>query len=179
MADLLTLPEIEAAMRRLLPVVGAGEGLLPTFGRTEDFARPHVEVDEAGYHWVVVERGQELERFTTRSLDALLEKHFAQITFGVAASYEREHRVPMQDIRRILFARQVELLARLSPVWAAREAARHAEILHQHPFDDRSDLRTRITVRLRDQGLDAEAAWDNACRLVPLPESDVDGSNDG
>ncbi len=169
MAARLTLAEIEAEMRRLLPVVEADEELLPTFGRSADVARPHVEVNARGYHWVVVERGQELERFTTRALDALLEKHFEGVTFEIASRYEQANRVPMRDSRRTLFAKQEELLARLSPAWAAREAARHAAILQMHPFDDQADLRLRADQDLREQGLDAEAAWAEACRRVPLP----------
>lgn len=169
---LRTLAEIEAEMRRLGARIGAGDGALPTFGHSDDFARPHVEVDEAGYHWVVVERGQERERVTTRDLDALLERHFRGVTFGLATDHELRHRVPMTDGRRMIFARQIELLERLSPAWAEREAARHAAVLRAHPFDDRSDLRVRVTQRLRDAGVDADAAWARACALVPLPESE-------
>jgi hypothetical protein len=35
-----------------------------------------------------------------------------------------------------MFTKQIELLRLLSPNWAEREAAHHAEILERHPFRD-------------------------------------------
>jgi hypothetical protein len=50
--------------------IGASGLILPTYGRSEDFARPYIEVDDSGYHYVVVERGQEMERFKYSSDEA-------------------------------------------------------------------------------------------------------------
>jgi Immunity protein 63 len=132
----LTLAEIEAEVRRRAATVGAGEDGLPTYGRTEDFARPHVEVDGRGYHYVVVERGRELRRDTTRALDELLSWIFGDVTFSLASRYEVANRVAGVDTRRLLFARQEELLAMLSPAWSERMRQRHAAILRDHPFVD-------------------------------------------
>ncbi|MHA3774771.1 Imm63 family immunity protein [Verrucomicrobiota bacterium sgz303538] len=131
-----SLPEIEAEVNRLAQKIGASGCILPTFGQTQDGARPHVEVDSRGYHYVVIERGQELRRDITRNLDELLYQVFESITFNVACDYELAHRIPGQDSRRLLFARQVELLALLSPLWAEREKLDHERILQQHPFSD-------------------------------------------
>ena len=131
-----TLPEIEAEINRLAAKVGASGYTLPTYGRTEDGARPHIEADSRGYHYVVVERGQELRRNTTSDLDELLYHVFESVTFSLACDYERAHRIAGQDFRRQLFALQVELLSSLSPTWAEREASDHQRILHQHPFND-------------------------------------------
>jgi hypothetical protein len=135
----MTLPslvEIEARVRELAARIGATGDKLPTFGRSEDGARPHVEVNTSGLHFVVVERGEELERFTTNDLDELLWRVFESITFSLASDYEGRHRVRGQDFRRVMFAKQVELLATLSPAWAAREARNHDQILERHPFED-------------------------------------------
>src|SRR4051812_13388363 len=50
---------------RLAALNGAPAGYLPTYGRSEDFARPHIEFDGTQFHFVVVERGQELERVSS------------------------------------------------------------------------------------------------------------------
>ena len=134
--SLLSLPETEDAVNELARRIDAPGNVLPTYGRTEDFARPHVEVDARGYHYVVVERGQELERITTDDLDELLYRVFAGVTFSMASAHELRHRVDGQDSRRLLFATQVDLLSRLSPRWGRREAERHAMILRNHPFRD-------------------------------------------
>jgi hypothetical protein len=132
-----TLPEIEAEVERLAAKIGASGYILPTYGRTQDGARPHIESDARGYHYVVVERGQELRRDTTADFDELLYLIFQAVTFSLACSYEAAHRVPRQDARRLLFARQIQLLAVLSPAWAEREERAYQRILQQHPFADR------------------------------------------
>lgn len=137
---MLTLSEIEAEVGRLAARVGASGHALPTYGRSEDGARPHIEVDARGYHYVVVERGRELERLTTSDLDELLFNVFAGVTFSLACKHELAHPVGGQDRRRVLFQRQVELLSRLSPHWGERESRRHEQVLRQHPFAD--DLNT-------------------------------------
>ena len=88
-----TLPKIEAEINRLAAIVGASGYVLPTFGRTEDGARPHIEADAHGYHYVVVERGLELQRNTTRDLDELLYHVFKSVTFSLACDYECAHRI--------------------------------------------------------------------------------------
>ena len=132
-----TLAEIEADVHRLAGRIGASGYVLPTYGDTADGARPHIESDANGYHYVVVERGQELRRDTTDDLDELLYLVFETVSFGLACDYELAHRVPGQDFRRLLFARQSELLASLSPTWAERESRAHQLILHRYPFEDR------------------------------------------
>ena len=130
------LPEIEAEVSRLAATVGASGYVLPTFGHSQDGARPHIEADSRGYHYVVVERGEELRRDTTRDLNELLYHIFESVTFTLACDYERAHRIVGEDCRRQLFARQVELLSSLSQTWAERELRDHQKILQQHPFND-------------------------------------------
>lgn len=129
-----TLPEIKAEVDGLAARIGAADNVLPTYGHSEDGARPHVEVDFSGYHYVTVERGQELERLTTNDFGELLFYIFRNAAFSLACAYEREHRVENQDFRRILFRRQIELLATLFPHWGDRESRRHAEILQKTSF---------------------------------------------
>jgi protein-S-isoprenylcysteine O-methyltransferase Ste14 len=144
-----SLTEIKAEVDRLAATIGAtGNHVLPTYGHTEDFARPHVEVDSRGYHFVVVERGHELERFTTDELDDLLYRVFESVTFSLAFDYELVHRIGTQDCRRLGFQRQTELLSQLSKRWAERTAERHACILREHPFDDYSAIKGRVMYAL-------------------------------
>lgn len=165
-----SLTDIKAEVDRLAAVIGAsGYHALPTYGHTEDFARPHIEVDSRGYHFVVVERGQEHERFTTGELDELLYRIFRSVTFSLAFEYELAHRIETQDCRRLGFQRQEELLARLSERWAERKAAEHERLLREHPFDDYSSVRAGLTKELREAGHSPEAAWRMACERYPLP----------
>jgi hypothetical protein len=165
-----TLTEIKAEVDRRAAVISASEKVeLPTYGHTVDFARPHIEVDARGYHFVVVERGEEQSRLTTFDFDDLLYQIFQGVTFSLACKYELEHRIERQDIRRLLFQRQVELLSQLSPQWGKRRAREHETILGENPFDDLSSIRATLTKELRDGGYPPATAWQMACERYPLP----------
>ena len=60
------LARIRSEVSRRALTIGASGYVLPTYGQSEDAARPHIEADSRGYHYVVVERGQELKRVTTQ-----------------------------------------------------------------------------------------------------------------
>ena len=156
-----TLTEIKSEVDRKAALIGAaGHHSLPTYGHTEDGARPHIESDSRDYHFVVVERGQEQSRLTTDDLDKLLYRIFQSVTSNLSFAYELAHRVETQDCLRLAFQRQVELLSQLSPTWGKREAAEHQRILRQHPFDDQSAVRARLS---------AQVGWKRACEQYPLP----------
>lgn len=157
---MLTLSEIKQEIDRLAAMVGASEPLLPTYGRSEDGARPHIEVDSCGYHYVIVERGEELKRVSTQDLDELLFRVFADVTFNLAVDYELKHRIEGQDFRRIIFRRQVDLLSILSKAWADREDRAHEQILPEHPFDDFASIRAQLSKQI---------GWEAACEKYPLP----------
>jgi hypothetical protein len=130
----LTLTEIRAEIERRAAMIGASANFeLPTYGKTEDFARPHIEVDSRGYHRVIVERGVEINRITTHDLDELLFHVFSAVTFSLACHATR---VKGEDLRRGMFRRQIELLAKLDTKWAERGAREHQQILQENPFID-------------------------------------------
>ena len=131
----ISLAAIEGRVRRLARKIEVPRGYLPSFGRSLHDGTPHIEVADR-YDFVVCERGEEYERRGTADLDELLYWIFASVTFSMACDHEVRHRRSGEDSRRLLFARQVELLAGLSAAWAGREAAEHRRILEEHPFVD-------------------------------------------
>ncbi len=166
-----SLEEIRSEVDRMASVIGASDyAYLPTYGSSRDGAHPHIEVYSTAYHWVVVERGHERDRFSTTEFDALLERVFTSVTFGLATAYELAHRVEPTDCRRLIFQHQIELLSLLSPSWAQAEAERHVRILRSHPFDDFSGVRASFTRELRESGSAPDIAWQTACHRYPLPE---------
>jgi hypothetical protein len=167
---MLTLSEIEEMVTQLAQQIGAPQNILPTYGYSEQTARPHVEVGSAAYYYVIAERGQELNRYAAFDLDELLYKIFADVTFELAIKYELAHRIETQDSRRIHFQHQVELLSLLSLTWAQREAEEHEEILKRHPFDDNASIRATFSKELKEQGISSEVAWKMACEKYPLPK---------
>lgn len=70
--------------------------------------------------WVVVERGEELERCSTYHRNELLCWTFPTVTFSMAADYEVAHRVNDEDSCRLLSSHQSALLRTLDPRWETR-----------------------------------------------------------
>jgi hypothetical protein len=76
--------------------------------------------------YVIVERGNELQRHTTTELDTLLYWIFRNITFSTAVDHEVAHRIEEQDFRILLFQHQLQLLQDLRSEWRDRYAAEKA-----------------------------------------------------
>jgi len=174
----VSLAEIKERVTELAAKIGAKEQSLPTYGHSRDFGSTHIEVDHRGYHFVVVERGKELKRLTTTGLDDLLFFVFETVAAEMASSYQlpnkyrRQSRTnEPQDHRRLLFAKQLELLAVLSTDWATRKSKTFEEILRKAPFDDNAGPRTKLCKELRNAGHSGEEAWARACEKYPLPLS--------
>jgi len=148
-----SLEEIKEKVQELASKINAPTDLLPTFGYSKDFAYPHIEVDNLGLlHYVVIERGQELDRKTTNKLDDLLYWIFADVTFNMACDYELKNRIEDKDFRRIMFDKQEQLLGQLNDIWKQTENEEHIRILKTHPFDDLAGLRATYFGELRKQG---------------------------
>ena len=133
----VTLATVQRVVNILAGKIGASGYNLPTYGKSEDYARPHIEIDVRGYHYVVVERGHEFDRKTTKDVYELLYWIFSDTTFVLAFDYERKHRVPGKDSRRLAFQKQEELLGILDEDWKSKEVASHNQILEIHPFNDK------------------------------------------
>ena len=155
----LSYSSVQQTVEQLAAKIDAPFNLLPTYARTRDSAYPHIEIDDSGLlHYVVVERGQELERLSTKDEDELLYWIFAGVTFSMAVAYELKNRIYSQDARRIMFGKQEELLGKLSQNWKQREIGEHKKILEKNPFDDNINLRVDSYVELVADGHSIESA---------------------
>jgi hypothetical protein len=116
------IPRLRDRISELARLIEAPDHVLPTFGYSEDSGRPHIEVDGAAFHYVLVDRGREYARFSTTLVDDLLYRVFRDATFSMAATQLAVNQVTWLARRRI-FRRQLELLGRLDPSWASRRRA--------------------------------------------------------
>lgn len=116
--------------------IGAARADFITYDDSIDMGCPNLEYHEGLYHYVVVERGEELSRFTTADEDELLYLVFKNIAQGLASDHELKNRIPNQDSRRLIFVRAQELIGRLHPLWAQRLSKEYETILSQYPFND-------------------------------------------
>jgi len=153
--DKLTYKKIKKQVDNIADLISAPTKSLPTYGYSRDMAFPHIEIDRLGrLHYVVIERGQENERLTTTNLDELLYWIFYGITFSMACEYELKNRIEEnQDFRRVMFAKQEELLGIINPLWKDKHQIEHQRILEKHPFDDFASSRATYCGQLRKQGL--------------------------
>jgi hypothetical protein len=130
------LDQLRSEVDRLAALIGAPASSLPTYGRTDDSARPHVEFGGGQFHFVVVERGVELERLSSPVADDVLYQVFESVTFSMACAVEGRHRRHGEDSRRQRFDVQLNLLGRLSADWRRRTRERLDDVLRRHPFAD-------------------------------------------
>ena len=165
----MTLEEIKNKTEQIAEIIDASANLLPTYGQSIDGAHPHIETDSNGMHYVIIERGQELDRKTTNDIDELMFWVFINVTFTMSIQHELKNRVENKDFRRLMFSKQEELLGLINNDWKTREQKNHENILRRNPFDDYSSIRAALTKELRDSGMDSELAWKKACDKYPLP----------
>jgi hypothetical protein len=131
---------IFARLERLAAKIGAPREHLPHV-RGDPEIQIDVEVNDGNYTWVLTERGKERARRLTRDPDDVLYWLIGDTAFTMACDYELAHRIEGQDFRRILFAKEIELLDRLDHRWAMRKTKELNAILRRNPFID--DLRPR------------------------------------
>ena len=149
-----TLTEIQNIVNELAEKINAPTYYLPTFSSPKGDATPNIEVDNLGlYNYVISERGNEYERKITSDLNDLLYWIFASVTFSMACDYELKNRIENEDFRRIMFAKQEELLGLLNKDWEETEKKEHKSILINSPFDDLASLRATYCGELRAKGL--------------------------
>jgi hypothetical protein len=101
-----------------------------------DHGAAHVEYIGAAYHYVSTERGRENERRIATDEDEILYWLLSDIVFDLSCSFEVKHRVKGQSFRRLLFAKELELMRSLNPGWETRKRSEINAILAEAPYDD-------------------------------------------
>ncbi|GAB2024489.1 Imm63 family immunity protein [Lactovum odontotermitis] len=90
--------------------------------------------DKKVYHYVVMERGKEVESYSSGIVDEVLYFVFKDITRSLAIKYESEHSVPNQDFRKIMFQRQLELLSEINPDYEEKQKSYIQDVLAKNPY---------------------------------------------
>ncbi len=96
----------------------------------------HQTASHGSYRYIVAERGKICRDDSSPNLHRFLYYPLQDITHYAACRYELDNRQANQDSRRIIFAKQWELLARIHPDYAARRQAEIDSILRQYPYQD-------------------------------------------
>jgi len=163
---------IEQEVIRLGGTIALPRAMLQVRVKPREDGACHVEIEDEVYHYISTERGQERSRKSTRSEDELLYWIFRDIVSLIAYDFELEYRSNHQDSRRIIFQHIIEKLEKLNNSGAKKERRNITEILKQAPFDDQSDERVILCKKLIADGHSNERAWEEACKIYPLPDLD-------
>lgn len=103
--------------------------------RTDD-GSPHVEIEDGRFDLVTTERGLELARTSFESKEDLLYSLISLVTFWEGVDDEFRNRDESRDCRRMIFAKQLELLRSIDPAWAARRVGEIEITLRENPYND-------------------------------------------
>ncbi|MFF4529674.1 Imm63 family immunity protein [Streptomyces sp. NPDC001407] len=119
----ISLEGVYAAVHSMLSGIEELDGADVVGNGPPDAGYPRAEVRDGVVHWVVRERGKEVERRTTGDLDEFLYWAALHTTRDAASRWELDHRdlLPGCDDTRVgWLARQVRLLRLVRPEWADR-----------------------------------------------------------
>ncbi len=130
------LHELQTAYTRLCRLAFDSEVEFSFQTEPQHDGSPHVEFSNGKYHYVVTERGLELERRSTDETDEILFWMISDITFWSGVEFELRNRVEGQDSRRIIFAKWRRLMARCGASFTERLEKQIEKTLRLNPYND-------------------------------------------
>jgi hypothetical protein len=134
--EIMTYDSLIKRIRKLGEKINVPEESYPDFKKSRDLAHPYIEIMFPFYYWIVIERGQELERKKFFNVNDLIYEVFKHITSDMALWYEVSHRIEGQDFRRVMFSHQLNLMGKLCSQWQERIQQDIDKILVKSPYDD-------------------------------------------
>ncbi|WP_225758227.1 MULTISPECIES: Imm63 family immunity protein [unclassified Leclercia] len=97
---------------------------------------PYISFENDLYNYIYSERGYEVSRKVTHSLNTLLYWIMSEFAYQIAYQYELDHRVEGRDGRRIAFPKFIEIMANMNPAWESEARVDIQKILAEAPYDD-------------------------------------------
>ena len=95
--------------------------------------------NEEGYHYGVIERGQQIRSISTQNLIEITFLALSSDVFWMAGIYECKNRIEGQDFRRLLFQKEMQYWNALGPEYAVLAEQKIRETLAKAPFMDQAD----------------------------------------
>lgn len=130
------LDELQSQYNTLCQRIDPVDGAYSFLTEAQHNGAPHVEFENGLYQHIVTERGLELERKSFTDKNELLYRLVSDTAFWMAVEYELKNRVEGQDARRIMFAKWLELMERVSPECGERTRDHISETLRNNPYLD-------------------------------------------
>jgi len=132
------LQKLRAEYNRLSQRITPFDGVYSFQIERSDDGSPHIEFSDGQYHYIVTERGIDLESRSTPNVREIVYWMLYDVTFWQGVAFEFANRIENQDCRRMIFAHQLELMAKADVDFSKRLEAHIAETLLRNPFNDQT-----------------------------------------
>ncbi len=127
--------EYNELCQRIKPI----DGEYTILTEREDVGVAHIEFADGEYHYIVTERGLDLERRSTADRREILYWLIYSLTFWMGVAFEFENRLENGlDGRRVMFAHWLEQMKKADQAMADRLENDIAAILAANPFVDQA-----------------------------------------
>ena len=136
MKNIDELRTLQVEYNKLCQRIEPREGEYTFLTEREDVGVPHVEFANGEYHYIVTERGLDLERRATADRSEILYWMIYSLTFWMGVEFEFKNRIEGPDSRRMMFAHWLEQMKKADPAMADRLESDIAKILAKDPFID-------------------------------------------
>ncbi|MTD19700.1 hypothetical protein GIR22_11255 [Pseudomonas sp. CCM 7891] len=95
-----------------------------------------MEINSGEFDYVCSERGFEIYRRRTASLDELLYWIISSVAFKLASDYELANRIFGVDSRRLIFSKYISILGQVNEEWEKKASDEVKLILINAPYSD-------------------------------------------
>ena len=170
----ITIEDVQKTVRKLGAKIQAPKDLLTVPSKPIDDGSSYLEIIQDEFHYISQERGLVVNRRITTKLDELLYWIIREVALVMAIEFEKEHRDPKIDHRRLIFEHTVYLLKKFDAKWASQEQEIVAETVKSTPFDDCINRRVELCKKYIVEGFSPEEAYEKACLEYPLPITNLE-----
>ena len=112
------IKDIEKKYYHFAEIIDAPKKYLHFYEIPQHDGGPHIEYEGNELLIVYTERGNRFGEKRTKNPDEILYWFLEDLTLSIASEYARKNRRPNEDFRIKLFAKQEELMAKISADWA-------------------------------------------------------------
>lgn len=135
-----TIAELRAGLLKIGERLG--DGVRPNHyfiipDRPDGVATPYLEIHEKEYHFIVSERGSELDRKVTLDDDEILYWFVECGVDALASHYAALTSTPEKEFRDVYFRKQYRLMLAIKTEWATRKRKKITEILRCQINEDK------------------------------------------
>lgn len=132
----VSIEEIQSEVFLLGKKIDAPKSLLLVSDVPVEDGTPYVELVSNNFRYLSSDRGYEIFRKSTSSLDDLLYWIISRAAHQMSVAFEIKNRLSGDDPRRLQFYRFLELMNAISESWGMRAKLEIEKILEASPFID-------------------------------------------